>query len=253
MSVRTDFERLPKPTSISAYFDVIRFWLKDPLDRRRLSDLQYLCSGGLRADTEPAKFAPRTYHQRITLRQPSDSALKWLNEHCADAFINYVEIAIDWGFHDGTSRDDTFEFFLRHFCRRHHGRKQQVRFYADGPNGPKRQYDIDQAQTRYDAGRSAPNRTVFYREEVSRQTGEIIPLLHTEWRTSGVNAVKRLGICSAADLVRFDHHGFWARRLLLLDASPGRLGRFIHNCKNAKKSRVMTPVDRKRLFSSTLL
>ena len=39
MSVMIDFERLPKPTSISAYFDVIRFWLEDPLDHEKRAEL----------------------------------------------------------------------------------------------------------------------------------------------------------------------------------------------------------------------
>jgi hypothetical protein len=95
MRIITDLEQLAKPIAVYAYFDVIRFWLQSPLDRRRLSELQNLCGGGLRADTEPARFSSR-YRQRVTLRQPSDSALKWLAEHTDCVFINYIELAIDW-------------------------------------------------------------------------------------------------------------------------------------------------------------
>jgi hypothetical protein len=238
----TDCERIPKPTSISAYFDVVRFWLKDPLDHQKLAELRNLCGGKLRVDTQPAKFAPRSYRQRINLPQPSEGALKWLAEN-TEAFINYVELAIDWTFENGASRDENWQFINSHLVRRHHGKKQEICFCAAGPTGSEDKPDHE--QTRYDARRSAPNRTVLYKDDFSRQTGEIVPLLHLEWRANGAQAVRSLGIFSASDLVHFDHCSFWKTRLLLLDASASRLGRFVRNCNKRKKSRVETPGDRR--------
>jgi hypothetical protein len=217
-----DFDR--GLTSASGYFDVIRFWLKTPLNSWEGSKLRKLC--GVRADTEPAPF-PGGYQQRINLRQPSADALNWLAKR-DDVHINYIEIALDWTFVNSASREETSQFVNRHLVRRHHGKKQEIQFCE---------------ATRYDAGRSAPNLIVFYSEEVSRKTGEIALLTHLEWRARGVQAVRGLGIVSPADLIQFDYRRFWQHRLLLLDASPGRLGRFIRNCKTGEKSRIETPAD----------
>jgi hypothetical protein len=155
--------------------------------------------------------------------------------------VSARRIAIDWTFDSCASRDEAWQFINRHLVRRHHGKKQKICLYADGPRGS--ELKLDDVQTRYDAGRSAPNLTVLYNEEISRKTGEIAPLTHLEWRTKGAQAVRSLGIVSVSDLLQFDHRRFWEHRLLLLDASPGRLGRFIRNCKTGQKSRIETPAD----------
>jgi hypothetical protein len=188
-----DFEQRAEPTAVCAYFDVIRFWLKNPLDHRARSELQHLTGVKLRIDTEPARFSA-SYRQRINLWQPSDRALDWLAEHLDHILINYLEMALDWTFKDGDSRDEGRQFIDYYFVRRHHGKTQKIKFYE---------------QTRYDGARSARNRTVLYNEEVSRKTGEMAPSLHLEWRANGAQAVRSLGIVSAADLVRFDHRRFW--------------------------------------------
>jgi hypothetical protein len=246
MNVMTDFERLRKPTSISAYFDVVRFWVEDPLDQQKRAELTNLCGGKLRVDTEPARFSS-LYRQRISLRQPPDRALEWLHKNVQTVFVNYVEIAMDWTFEDCASRDEAWRFINRHLVRRYHGKQQKILFCGDALNGSQEsQRSFDPEQTRYDAQRSAPNRTVLYKDEVSRQTGEIVPLLHLEWRANGADAVRSLGIGTAVDLVDFKHRRFWEYRMLLLDASPGRLGRFVRNCINGKKSRTETLADRRR-------
>jgi hypothetical protein len=209
--------RFPKPSSASGYFDVIRFWLKSPLDSREGSKLRNLCGGEVRADREPAPF-PGGYQERITMRQPLDSALKWLAER-DDVHINYAEIALDWTFESSASRDNGWQFIGYHLVRRHHGKKQEVRLgCSDDQNDWTPQHDIELAQTRYDGPRSARNLIVLYKQEVSRKTGEI-PLLHLEWRANGAQAVRSLGIVTPADLIQFDYRRF---RYLLLTVQPPR-------------------------------
>jgi hypothetical protein len=242
MSIITDLEQLAKPIAIYAYFDKIQFWRCEPLDHPSLSSLERNCgSGGLYVEAKPAGFNSK-YRQRVELRQPSPEALASLAKENGDVLINRIELAIDWSFASCIDRDETFEFFHRRLVRRHHGKKQEIWLFS--PTGQNRPDDIAHAETRYDAGRWAPNLLACYREDHSRMTGEL-NVLHTEWRANGVAAVRRVGINSALDLLDFDHRQFWARRLLLLRASPGRLGRLFSNQFTGKKRRAETYIDRR--------
>ena len=49
--------------------------------------------------------------------------------------------------------------------------------------------------------------------------------------------VQAAGIKSASDLLEFDHHAFWKKRLLLVDIDPERLGRLFRNSASGLKSR----------------
>jgi hypothetical protein len=58
-----------------------------------------------------------------------------------------------------------------------------------------------------------------------------------EWRANVLRAVQAAGIKSAADLLQFDHHAFWKKRLLLVDVEIERLGRIFRNRANKTRSR----------------
>jgi hypothetical protein len=98
-------------------------------------------------------------------------------------------------------------------------------------------HEIEQATTRYDASRQSRNGLVIYTEHHSRVTGELY-CLHVEWRANGVRPVQAAGIKSASDLLEFDHHAFWKKRLLLVDVDPERLGRLFRNRAGGLKSRL---------------
>jgi hypothetical protein len=230
-----------KPTAIYAYFDKIQFWALNPLERKTLAWLRQQCGrGGLHVDNRPARFSTR-YRQRIELRQPSDGALSWLAQR-DDALVNRVEIAVDYIFPDRVAKDDAFEHLHRHLVRRWHGKNQKIKVVCGrrgetGRNTSAAELvnDIGDGETRYDAGR-APNKLVFYRNQYSRITGELI-CLHLEWHLNGLKPVQAAGIESGQDLLEFNHRQFWQKRLLLFDVDRRRLGRLIRNRITGKRSR----------------
>jgi hypothetical protein len=221
-----------KPTGIYAYFDKIQFWVRSPLDRRTLAHLGRQCGrGGIHVDNRSARFSAQ-YRQRIELRQPTAKALRWLARR-DDALINRAEITVDYVFNNWADRDDAWAFLHRHLVRRWHGKKQEIRVYPAGgissdKGGP--------GGSRYDAGGSAPNKLVLYRESHTRVTGEVA-CLHLEWRAKGLKAVRAAGIKSGRDLLKFDHRQFWKKRLLLYSVEPERLGRLIRNRASGGRSR----------------
>ena len=199
--IRDGVEMPTAPSAVYANFDKVQIWLKHPVDHKTLSRLRRGCGkGGMYVDNRRAKF-DLSYRQRIELRQPSDDALRLLLT-LGSVHLNRLELALDFVFDDPDGRDAGFEFLHEHLVRRWHGRRQQIRLYRGVDDGdgshrgrPQRVDDAGIAETRYDAGRWAPNSIVFYREASSRITGEA-NCLHLEWRANGRRAVRRAGINS---------------------------------------------------------
>jgi len=230
------------PTAVHAYFDNVQVWLRRPADPTALRFLRKHCGkGGIYVDNRPAPFG-QGYKQRLELKQPLATALQWLAER-DDVLINRVEITLDYIFDSRIDRDRAQEFFHHHRIRRWHSNKQPIwlcRTSNDG-NGrgrysSERVYEIEEATTRYDSGRRSRNGTTVYLENHSRVTGELF-CLHLEWRANGLRAVQGAGIKSAVDLLEFDHHEFWKKRLLLTDLDIERLGRLFRNRAQGSKSR----------------
>ena len=231
-----------KPTGLHAYFDKAQAWLKLPADRQALKILDQHCGkGGLDSENKPAPFG-RNYRQRLEFRQPSFEALQWLAGR-DDVLVNRIEVTLDYIFDSPAALDRAQEFLHFHLIRRWHSKKQQVRLYrgskerdSRGKRRAERVHEIEQTTTRYDAGRRSKNALVIYTENHSRGTGELY-CLHLEWRANGLRPVQAAGIRSASDLLEFDHHAFWKRRLLLVDVDPERLGRLLRNRASGLKSR----------------
>lgn len=234
-----------KPTELHAYFDKVQAWLKFPASRQELKILGQHCGpGGLYFDNKRARF-DRNYRQRIEIKQPSLEALQWLAERDG-VLVNRIEVTLDYIFDLPAARDDAQEFLNFHLIRRWHSKKQRVRLYrgsqergSRGKRGVEQVHEIERATTRYDAGRWSKNGIALYTERHSRVTGELY-CLHLEWRANGARAVQSAGIKSASDLLEFDHHAFWKKRLLLVDVDPERLGRLFRNRPSGLKSR--TPI-----------
>jgi len=225
----------PTPTGVHPYFDKFQFWVCNPLDQGTLAWLRKQCGrGGLHVENRPARFNAR-FRQRIELRQPSDQALRWLA--CRDdALINRAEITIDLTFKCLSERDDAWELLHRHLVRPWHGKKQEIRAFRGGLQTRSLCDQGGLGDSRYDAGGSAPNKIVFYREEHSRVTGEAY-CLHLEWRLKGLRAVRAARINSGSDLPEFSHRSFWQNRLRLYDVDFARLGRLVRNRTGGRKSR----------------
>jgi hypothetical protein len=155
--------------------------------------------------------------QRIQLRQPQDEALQFFAAR-NDALLNIVELALDWVFDYYDALDEAFDFVCRHHVKQHHG-SQGVRFYP-GKNGV----------SRYTGPRTAPNVLAVYADKVCRVTGERY-CVHLDWRIRGVPALTAAQIKSVADLLDFDHHAFWSKRLILAEIDERHLGRLLNNPK----------------------
>jgi hypothetical protein len=215
-----------KPPLATYYFvDKIQVWMKQPADTTTLARLRKLCGSMLDPLNQPAGF-DRHYRQRLTFLQPQRELLRWLAARDG-VLVNMVELAIEYVYGHWHDRDNAFEYLHRYLIRRWHGRRQLVRISRTS----RREQHPTHGQlpgTRYDGPRTAANRTVLYRAEHSRVTGEL-DALHLEWRLGRLKAVRQAGIRSAADLLTFNHRQFWQRRFVLVDIDPERLGRLIRN------------------------
>jgi hypothetical protein len=234
MAIIPCFDKLIKPLATHPFFDLVQFWVRTPLDRDTIDWLKTLC-GSIHHYEGPAPYSAR-FRQRLQLTQPSDLALQWLAER-DDALINRAEIALDWVFKYRTDSDEVWRFLHRHFVRRWHGIKQEIRVYRPKAQAAPGDVGDETSGTRYDGGRRAPNRIAWYEEYHSRITGEL-NCLHFEWRLNSLKAVRRVGIESGNDLIGFDHRQFWQSRLLLFTADQERLGRLITNRANGKRGRI---------------
>jgi hypothetical protein len=199
------------PDGKYAYFDKVQIWLRQPLNDNAIQSLQSQCGqGGLHVTQQTARF-DFSLQQRLQLNQPSQQALQRLSKR-NDVHLNAIEFALDLTFVHEDEKDDAFAFISFHHIKKWHG-KQHVKF-ANG--------------TRYAAQRTATNNLTLYADRPSKATGEI-NCVHCEWRTKGRKALSRLGIVQIRDLLNFDHHAFWSKRLLLYRINHDRLGRAYNN------------------------
>jgi hypothetical protein len=220
-----------RPIGIYPYFDNVQVWVRQPLDREALLQLESASGrGGIHPENGPAKFDARL-RQRIELRQPSADALRQLARR-DDVLINKVEITIDYTLNSRAEQYRAWEFLTRHIVRRWHGKNQKIRVVR----GTEGDDEGGLGGTRYDAARRAPNKTVLYQDKFSRVTGEL-NCVHLEWRLNGLKAVRNAGIESGQDLLEFNHRTFWQKRLRLYDVDRRRLGRLIRNRAHGTRRR----------------
>jgi hypothetical protein len=205
------------PEDSLAFFDVVRVWLRRPVQRTELHWLKAQAGkGGLYYAIRRARFDP-TFVCVLELRQPSSAALDWMASH-PGALVNKVEISMDLVFSTIEQREAALEFFDRHLVRRCCSSRERVTMFGS---------------TRYD-GLVGRNKLVCYPERRSRVSGGRY-VLHLEWRAVGARAVRSVGISLPADLVHFDHHAFWCQRLVLIDIDPARLGRALSNKRESSR------------------
>jgi hypothetical protein len=194
------------PSSIDCYYDVVQVWLQQRLPPRRIAWLRNHCGrGGLNDFNAPARFDP-SYRQRLRLMQPRLPALQFLSTLVL--LLNYVEVAQDWIF------DDQFQKLMAdQFARQYLVEK----FHRQDSN-------LVEGATLYTRRRRARNKITIYADQPSRMSGDL-DCVHIEARMAGADALRRAGISSVADLLRFDHRAFWQGRLLMYDIDLRKLGR----------------------------
>jgi hypothetical protein len=238
-----------KPVAIYSYIDRAAIWFPERAYSETLENWEQECRY-LRPEYEQARFNPN-YCQRIQFFGPTPRLFRWLNER--DGFINQLEIAVDCVYNRPAERDDNFEYLDWHLIRRWHRIGQEILLVRgsherdeNGNRIPVTVEDIGRAETRYDAGRRAPNRIASYKESESRITGEL-NTLHYEWRASNRRAVESIGIERCGDLVKFDHHDFWKKRLLLVSLDIDRVARYLmHRSRRRNEDSNYTYADFRR-------
>lgn len=213
-----------KPISTWAYFDRVQFWTKHPLVQEEKAHLR-AASGYLYCKVGSARFDYR-YRCRVELHQPKPASLEWIAMR-KDAHVNRVDFALEWCFVNEEEKSAFRKFINTHKARRWHNSDYGIR-------------EIEgEAGTVYDAPRGAPSGLVTYKDPISRISGELF-VYRIEWRALGMRGVRPCGIFSPDDLLAFDHHAFWKKRLLLYSADEERVGRYYLNCNAAKRRRQLT-------------
>jgi hypothetical protein len=169
--------------------------------------------------------------QRMTVYRPSAIALRVLVRHEAAGrlLLNGAEIALDLVSDDAESLG---EWLIRRYVDRRAksnagGLFSAARYYGRRVRGPH-------------------VRSVIYFDRRSKTSGQ--PCVHIERRFRGRRTLRRMGIDSVSDLMRFDHHAFWMSRLSLFDVDCLALGRAVNRAGRSKRN-----LARHRLTGALLL
>jgi hypothetical protein len=200
-----------RPSGISAYFDWLTVWSKSALLMAQIAELRDHCDGKVDVLNAPARWNP-SYRQRLQLFQPQPPALQLLAS-TSGLYQTYLEPALDLTFDDYYAWKDAGDIVDRCLVKSHH-RDQGIRFFKN---------------SRYFAQRWQHSNVLHhYHDKPSKITGELL-CVHIEWFLCGHRALHQAGINSVVDLLMFDHHKFWERRLTLRDVDLAKLGRLNSN------------------------
>lgn len=209
------------PDAIHAFIDNLTVWLPQPLDSPSRAGL--LPYGSIDIQDGPSRF-DGWFRQRLQIRQPSTQTLRGLID--LPHMINYTELGLDWTFSTESERDAAAAYFDSHHVKRWH--RDGLRYARD---------------TRYTGRRKAPNNLVTYHHLPSRITGEI-NCVHHDWRVRGRTACRHAGINSVEDLLNFDHHEFWKKRLILATIDRLKFGRLYRKSRLPGSAPVWLAVSR---------
>ena len=201
---------VPTPLDIDAYIDSVALWLDKKLANTEIRTLKRLC--GHRHSKQGRPWRSNAYRYRLHLHQPTKEALRFLDEIVTSRgigyFINWVDLALDYVFHDESEARLFYVFFDQHLIKPWHGR-QQLQYVET---------------TRYTSERRwVRNQIILYCDKPSRISGE--PCTHLEWRvrTKGATQARKLG--DLQNLIAFDHRAFWRTQLVLKQIDFQMLGR----------------------------
>lgn len=198
-----------------SFIDKITIWLRDPLSKEGVQDLRQRCDAGKLHVSSKKPFPRWGYEQRLQICQPTREVLEMFAKR-NDVFLNYLELAIDFGCNSEDDLDAAYDFLSHHIVKSHHG-KQKVKCVGNRRRG-----------TLYWALRNSGNVLVLYADRPSKVTGEVFNA-HVEWRIKGSPALKRQKLESLIDLLNLDVRQFWAKRLSLQKVSLVKLGRAQQN------------------------
>ena len=215
------------PSARFHYFDVVKFWLRNPLDQVLLKQVAEHCGG--RPHLQNGCPFDARYSQRIDLYQPKPAALRLLAS-LDESLLNYVEIACDLVLADEAAARRYVEFFKDHFLQRWHRTSMPVAVYYKGP-------DLTGYCTRTSpepGKRRGGTWFVCYSDRPCRITNDP-HCFHAEIRIQGVQALRRMGIYHVRGLVDFNFSDYFVENLKLYELDLERLGRYEHNRRSGAK------------------
>ena len=199
------------------FIDKIQVWLADPLTREQLSELRSRCAH-VHSRRELMPFHGQWRH-RLQLCQPDDDALALLDSFAhGRRMVNYVEVALDLTTASRRDADDLAERLSRTWIKPWRGKQVVARV----------------GNTLYGAqNRRIRNQAVMYADQHSKATGEVY-CVHLEWRITGADAVRAVGLSQLRDLIELDFREFWSKRLQLRHIDIGKLGRAFRRTRRRK-------------------
>lgn len=215
------------------YWDAIGLWRREPPTPQQRQALARSCGSywDREGSLEPARFDKRLVY-RIDVKQPSEACLETLleMESASPSHINHLQPARDECCTSRRAADRLKEFRQTHEIRLWHQPNQLLRHY------------VTSAGTDYDGGRTAPRMLTRYREQHSRHSGEA-DVVHSEFRLNGAQSVRRAGIDTIGDLLKFDHVAWWQAKTRLLTLPDfRRLGRMMRNQRDRTRDRA-SPIE----------
>ena len=213
-----------KPFKIRAYVDRIHVWLRIPLTAAELAWLDRHCAPSRAPLNELAAFG--NYRQRLELVRPDAEALRFLSKR--KHHLNYVELALDWLLQNESMLHAAGLIIKRHLIKRHHREEHGVELVQD--------------TTLYLGRPTDKVRPASYGDLPCRHTGHP-HCIHLEFRLKNVQTLRRAGIWSITDLLKFDHHAFWKKRLLLAELDYGYFGRMLATRDDGRRRRRKTTDD----------
>ena len=195
-----------------AYFDRLQFRMAQPATE---SELDFLRRHSRSTSLRWSKMIPwRPWLLVVVL--PYDAALRFLAQQ--DWLLNGAEIAREVICRNEAEVAQLDDFTTRHFVQRWAGKHAVCRF-VNKKTG---------THVTYSGQRRKGRRFVWYGDRPSKITGEV-DCFRFEARLSGVDALRRIGLNTPADLLAFDHEAFWAEHERFEDVDHARLGRWWAN------------------------
>jgi hypothetical protein len=216
------------------YFDTVKYLVKRPISpedqawlRRRCKHLDTRQHGdwAVPRNGKPYQINIWPWRFRVELQLPDRAALEYFAALRAIK-LSTAHPARDFTFDDPNGKHKVLSLYEKYFVQPRQRRRERIIFDNGGFSTGRR------SQGHYFVG---------YLSKECRIDG-VVDCWHVEGRYLGNKALAQIGIHSPADLLGFDHAGYWSqkdRQLLALDCE--RLGRYHYNRHHQKRRQHSEP------------
>jgi hypothetical protein len=216
---------------VLVYLDAITLWLDRALELWEKDALESLC-GSIRITTRfnkrNSRMKNRGYKAKLTLRQPTDDALRFLKQRLdinARYLINYVEVALDIVMPTQRDAEELHQFIEKRWIKKGHRIM----------NGTKKIKE----ETTCLGSKKYKSQFLIYSSLPSRHFKDK-PVCHIECRFQGSPKIKqRLCISTIDDLLSFDYSKFWSETLCLRELNVEKFGKFWYGIHLNSRSRII--------------